>query len=373
MKRIQLFCLLLSLGGVISAFAQKRNLIIYKDTITGKDTVISRVSFADARSRNKQYVISTINQDGNITNTYQAKDITAYKEGSTLFISQRISVDGDIRQVLLPRVYWEKDISIYSFIPDKGREEYYVLMSTDSLLLPLKGSPETDGVNPLVGYLERFPLAQEEAVKKYIHRMKPTPGSFNSRYRVCRTGNTNYIPKIRWGALVGGGIVDLSYSTYDFGKKLQGFVGLFADFRVAEGLSVHPELTFQKYALTYNKSTPETNVVYNRTYLGIPLLLRYTVISMKSRCLPYIQLGTEWRISVKNELLGQEKNSIGDGFVEWKPIGPTSLSKSNWAFVGGLGMEWKLTPKHSCFMDLRYHREISDEFSGYCVTISYNL
>lgn len=374
MKCIQLFCLLLCLGGTISVFAQKRNLIIYKDTITGKDTVVANVSFANEKYKKRQYAVCTINKEGNITHTYQAKDITAYKEGNTLFISQRILVNGDIRQVLLPRVYWKNDLSIYSFIPDKGREEYYVQMSKDSLLLPLKGSPETNGANPLTAYLEQYPVAQEEIVKKYISTMKPTPESFDSRYLVCRTGNTNYIPRIRWGVLAGGGIVKLTYDPYDFESKLQGFVGLFADFPIVEGLSAHPELTFQKYALTYNKSIPETDVVYNRTNLGIPLLLRYTVISMKSRFLPYIQIGTEWRISTKNELLGQEKKSIGDGFVEWMPIGPTSLSKSNWAFVGGLGMEWKLTPKHSCFIDLRYHREISDDFlSGCCVTISYNL
>lgn len=378
MKCIQLFCLLLCLGGTISIFAQKRNLIIYKDTITEKDTVVAKVSFANEKYKKRQYAVCTIDKDGNITHTYQAKDITAYKEGSTLFISQRILVDGDIRQVLLPRVYLENDLSIYSFIPDKGREEYYVQMSKDSLLLPLKGSPETNGVNPLTTYLEKYPVAQEEIVKKYISTMKPTPSSFNSRYRVCRTGNTNYIPKIRWGVLAGAGIADLSYSIYNFGKKFQGLVGVFADFPIFDGLSFHSELIYREYSQTmeFLESTTQNKgyAIYNRRDAVMPLMLRYSLISLKGKILPYIQVGAELEMAFKKEAASQYMNTDADGFTSWVESGPIFQDKFEVAYTAGIGVEWKLLPAHSLFFDLRYSKEDTyTKQTGYYAVFSFNL
>ena len=378
MKRILLLSLFLCLGGAIYIFAQKRNFIIYKDTITGKDTIVAKVSFANERDRKKQYAISTIDKDGNTIHTYQAKDIKAYKEGSTLFVSQRIWVDGDIRQVLLPRVYWKKDIFIYSFIPDKGRKEYYVQMQKDSLLLPLKGNSETNGVNPLATYLEQFPVAQEDVVKKYVCNMKPTPASFNSRYRVCRTGNANYIPKIRWGVLAGAGIAELSYSIYDFGKKFQGFVGVFADFPIIDGLSFHPELIYREYSQTkdFLESTTQNKgcAIYNRCDAVMPLMLRYTIISLKGKILPYIQLGVELEMAFKKEAASQYMNTDADGFINWVESGPIPQDNFEVAYTAGIGVEWKLLPTHSLFFDLRYSKEDTyTKQTGYYAVLSFNF
>lgn len=379
MKYIQTLFFLLCLGGITtSVFAQKRNYILYKDTVTGKDTVIMNVSFANKDYKKKQYAVSIVNGENAIIHTYKAEDIAGYKEGRTLYVSRSLSVDGEVRRVLLPRVYWKDNISIYSFIPDKGQSRFYVQMPNDSLLLPLKGNSETNGINPLVTYLETFPVAQNETVRKYIRSMKPTPDSFENRYRICRTGNLNYIPEVRWGVLAGAGMVDLTYSNDDFGQKFQGFVGIFADFPIFEGLSLHPELTYREYSQTaaFYESDKKNkgNSIYNRRDLIMPLMLRYTLISLKGKVLPYIQAGAELNMAFKKEYASQFMYIDEKGYTNWVENDPVSQDKFAIAYTMGLGVEWKLLPTHSLFFDLRYSRENSDtRQNGYYAVLSFNL
>lgn len=380
MKRIPFICLLLLLGGTASVFAQKRNFIFYKDTVTGKDTTVFNVSIKNENYRKKQYAVTITNNNSGITHTYKVGDLIAYKEGKTLFASQRFFVNGQVMRAFLPRVYWKETLSIFSFLPDDSKKkEYYVQLLGDSLLFPLKGSPETNGVNPLMTYLETFPVSQDETAKRYIRRMKPTPGSFSNRYRVCRTGNTNYIPKIRWGVLAGVGLADLSYSVYDFGQKFQGFAGLFADFPLLFGVSFHPELMYKEYSRTISldKSAmpiEQGNAIYNRRDVVMPLMVRYTVIPLKGKVLPYIQAGVELEMAFKKETASQYRGEDADGYSHWVSTGPIALDKFTVPCTVGVGVEYKLNARHSLFCDVRYSKESQDtKKSGYYIVLSFNL
>lgn len=381
MRYTQTLFFLLCLGGITtSVFAQKRNYILYKDTVTGKDTVIMNVSFANENYKKKQYAVSIVNGENRIIHTYKAEDIAGYKEGRTLYVSRSLSVDGEVRRVLLPRVYWKDNISIYSFIPDKGQRRFYAQIPNDSLLLPLKGSPETNGINPLVTYLETFPVAQNETARKYIRSMKPTPDSFESRYRICRTGNLNYIPEIRWGVLAGAGLTIITYDdTYEF-SGFNAHVGVFADIPIVlPGLSFHPELMFRSLAFkdNHNSEQKKDEAIYNRKLVVIPLLLRYTIVPIKGKVLPYFQAGAEIGITVDGNMqtqymapdsygywaLTKEKYNVGD-----------FCKRTTASFSVGMGLEVKFRPKHSAYIDLRYTQETQKQpLSGFYATLSVNL
>lgn len=378
MKYIQIFILLLCLGGsVTSVSAQKRNCILYKDTVTGKDTVIMNVSFVNEDYKKKQYAISIVNGDTTHIRTYKAKDIAGYQEGRTIYASRSISVDGEVRYVLLPCVYRNDDISIYSFISDDGQKEYYVQMPDSSLLLPLKGGIETNGVNPLSAYLEQFPAVKEnEYICTYVNRLKPTINSFHNRYIVCRTGNSNYIPHFKWGVLCGGGIYHLSSSDFPFKAEHAFSAGIFADQPLLLGFSVHLELTYQQYAFKFESDDmTEKSAVFNSRNLNFPIVLRYTAVPLRGNCLPFIQAGIQLNFSFKREVASQWKERVDDEYCQWVYNPPRSFGKNNPSLMAGLGMEWKLCPRHSLFFDVRYCRELSDSYfiDGYYATISYNL
>ncbi|WP_418697376.1 outer membrane beta-barrel protein [Bacteroides sp.] len=378
MKYIQTLFFLLCLGGITtSVFAQKRNYILYKDTVTGKDTVIMNVSFANKDYKKKQYAVSIVNGENKIIHTYKAEDIAGYKEGHILYVSRNLSVDGEVRRVLLPRVYRNDDISIYSFIQDDGRKEYYAQMPNDSLLLPLKGSPETNGANPLSAYLEQFPAVKEnEYIRAYVNQLKPTINSFDNRYIVCRTGNSNYIPHFKWGVLCGAGIYHLSSGGFSFNTKGVCSAGLFADQPLLMGFSVHIELAYQQYAFNYEADDiTEKSVAFNCRNISLPIALRYTAVSLRGKCLPFIHAGVQLNFSFKREIESQWKEWKDDEYCRWVYNPSQSLKKNNPSLMAGLGVEWKLRARHSLFFDIRYCRELSNSYylEGYYATVSYNL
>lgn len=373
----RLLLFLIGICSMSSMYAQKRNLLIYKDTVTGKDTLIHSISFFTESPKNKQYFIS-IEKGGVKVKTYAAGDILLYREGGTSFLSKTIIVDGEKRQALLPRIYWKEPVNMYSFITDKGKTEYYFQEGTDNNepLKPMKDDPQTGYVNPLKTYLEQFPIAQEnENVKAYIHSMKPTANSFRSRYKVCLTGNANYIPRVCWGVLAGAGIAKLSFEAYDFKPQLQGFVGIFADIPLIDGFSFHPELTYRKYAFSKLEETiQKLSAVCNRQDFVLPLMLRYTFLSQKGKVLPYIQLGAELEYALKNESASQYMTTDSEGFNVWTESGTIKHDKFGVAYTGGIGVEWKILSNHSLFLDLRYNRETTKEhLTGYYAVLSFNL
>ena len=381
MTHYKLLLLLVSFFCITSLYAQKRNFLMYKDSVLGKDTLILNVEFSfgasSASAKQRQYSIS-IEKNGRIVKTYDAKDIVGYREGGTTYAPKVILVNGERRKVLLPRIYWKEPVQMYVFITDEGNKEYYFQNDKDenSPLHPMRDDAQTGYVNPLKTYLEEFPIAQDnEEVKAYIRSMKPTVNSFRSRYKVCRTGNANYIPRIRWGVLAGAGIAKLFLESYDFKPKLQGFVGVFADIPLIDGFSFHPELTYRKYAFSkLEESKTKLNVVYNRQDFVLPLMLRYTLVSLKGKILPYMQLGAELGYALKNESASQYTTTDPDDFIVWTESGIIKHDKFGIAYTAGIGTEWKIRSNHSLFLDLRYCKETTKDYlTGYYAVVSFNL
>ena len=159
MTHYKLLLLLVSFFCITSLYAQKRNFLMYKDSVLGKDTLILNVEFSfgasSASAKQRQYSIS-IEKNGRIVKTYDAKDIVGYREGGTTYAPKVILVNGERRKVLLPRIYWKEPVQMYVFITDEGNKEYYFQNDKDenSPLHPMRDDPQTGYVNPLKTYLE---------------------------------------------------------------------------------------------------------------------------------------------------------------------------------------------------------------------------
>ena len=231
--------------------AQKRSdLLVIKDTMTGKDTLLTDVSIADDTPLELQYAI-------NIRSSYLGErklipsEVRTFRKNKKVFYPNKIKVDDEIREVFLQRLLFlvEDSLSFYLFINDKGKGEVYYQLGANAEILPLSQSDGTKQRNALRHFLLQSLVAQkDEMFQAYIQKMKPTIPSYKKREYICRTGNLNLIPSLRWGVLLGGGFSQLDYPQGNkFDKQMQWNVGAFADIPlVYGGISFHPELTFNK-------------------------------------------------------------------------------------------------------------------------------
>lgn len=111
MTHYKLLLLLVSFFCITSLYAQKRNFLMYKDSVLGKDTLILNVEFSfgasSASAKQRQYSIS-IEKNGRIVKTYDAKDIVRlsgrrYNLRSQSDFSQRREAESIVTSHLLER------------------------------------------------------------------------------------------------------------------------------------------------------------------------------------------------------------------------------------------------------------------------------
>ncbi|MBE6286859.1 MAG: hypothetical protein E7099_01525 [Mediterranea massiliensis] len=372
-RRISIIFLLLFVA--TSIFAQKKqNIIVYHDNEIGKDTVISRVAFAVDNARGKQQAISLIDKDGKIIKRYKAEEIKYYIDGGQLYTSAYLMENDTLKRLLLPRIYSREDVSIYKYYPNHERSVYYVRFAGDSILKPMLVNDK----NLLTDYLLTFPIAKEERVNTYIHRMKATPASFDKRYKIILSENTNYLTRFRWGILAGAGFGGVSHKIYSFENKFQGLLGAFIDVPFYNSLSFHSELAYREYTeVTHFESMGDHYggaAIYNGRGLIMPLMVRYTANHLKGKWLPYLQIGPELHYMFKNETANQYLTGTTDGYMMLMESGTISLDKFSVGVTGGVGVEWKWQPRHSFFFDIRYTHEFSDySQSGIYAVVSFNL
>jgi hypothetical protein len=120
---------------------------------------------------------------------------------------------------------------------------------------------------------------------------------------------------------------------------------------------------------------------FNREYINLPLLARFSFINLKSRAIPYVQVGPEIIYLIKGETNGYEiRNATGyeTQLTEWDTYFHKNFSMT---INAGIGLEYKLNRRHSLFVDIRYRFEPSMQLldnrktsmNSVFTTLSFNL
>lgn len=384
-----------SLRKVIGAFvllsacslhAQQSGYLHLRDSVNRKDTVLSGVSFKYMTATERQMLVRASLEGEEEVKNYTPEQLVGYQEDGVRYDSRRLVQEGGIRNYLLPRAYQEDSIIIYKlWLNDKEKVYYFSVGDSTSLLVPMQRSRKRGGNSAAQAFLLSFPAAEDKSVQDYIASMKPTPGAFDSRYTVVKRGNPNYISRFRWGVQAGVGAVSLSGKGLldkEYEAKSSFYAGLFFDVPIAVGMSLHPELSFQQYAFSYDsgKALPRDFITYNRRDLTLPILFRYTFCSLRGKVLPFVQLGPKVDFALKREVDGvqliKKENINGWNGNEWqdKTMDYDHVDKTNIGLVGGVGVEWKCSFRHSLFIDLRYNTDFMDErVSGLFMNVAFNL
>lgn len=363
--------------------AQKRTVLALRDTLTGKDSILLHVSLAESSPQKRQYSIA-VKTDKLLSQEYTPAQVPLYREGSQNYLSRILWTQGIKRQVFLPRILWQvrDTLSVFLFINDRKQKEYYYQFGNGKEVLPLAVVSDGRVRSALEEYLSDFPIAQEdEQLRQYIQRMKPTPNSYKKRRLVCVSGNINYIPRFRWGILLGGGYSQLKLEdNYSFKKQFQWYAGAFADIPILQkGFSFHPELAFLKVsALQVDSPDFNRDLAYNRTTLRMPLLLRYTAVLIRGKVLPYLQFGPEMGFRIKGDTKTHRYLTDPEGYIKNSEV--YQEKNKNFLIAGtvGLGVEIKIQRRHSLFIDARYLIDIMEDnnsfkISGWFGSVAYNL
>ncbi|MBR5068949.1 MAG: hypothetical protein IKX59_04525 [Bacteroidales bacterium] len=377
--KIRLFLLFFSLCTTLSA---QRALV--PDT-AGNFVGVPIKDVAAATPYQRQFSVSCKNQLDNNPLVLTPETALGYQVSRNWYISQTFQYAGETKQLFLCRVRTYKDsISFYVYFDDEAALHpiYYVQISGDRQLYPMKDDPASGYVSPLHTLLLSYPIAQDPDVRAYFDQLRPTPDDFEEAHRLALSKYPSHLPRFKWGIHLAMAFSKLTASHYVMDPVVSILPGVFADIPLFYHLSYHPELAFEKYAADGTvkyKMTQYNDVAYNVTTLSSPQLIRFTAANRPSRLLPYFETGAQFSLNLKHSF--EYKYFFNDhvDLITHLPLsgevqGEESIPATSWAVVASLGLEWQFSRYHSIWFSCRFVKELDDiSRIGGMLQISYNL
>ena len=340
----------------------------------------------DATPYNRQFEIKGTNAEGNVV-AYTPETADGYQLSSRkVWISCTFDYEGETRRLFLHRTETYRD-SIYflAYYPDKAtlKPIYFLQLRGDQTVYRLTDDPQTGYVSPLTSWLMSYPIAQDPDVRAYFERMKANPTSFKERHQLARSGYASHLPKWKWGVLAGMNLSQVLADDFSMDLTASATVGLFADLPIGhkDGLSYHPELTFEKYAAKgkmKDNQPVRDDVAYNTTTIATTQLVRYSAIWVHSRFVPFFDLGATLGMNVRRKMEYKFITTVLDmkskRYVSREFMGKEDLETLTLALVAGLGVEWQYDRHHSIYFSTRFFKDRGNiSRIGGSIQIAFNL
>lgn len=343
--------------------------IIIFGTPNGGDSIVRDVElYSKFNNLENQQKIVRLNDD-NSTTTYLPDQVKYYYIGKKRFqsISMR-NADGRVSKIFVRRdkrpFYQDGSVpSLFEVYNSPNNYSLYVRIKANEPIVPF----DQDGDNVITQYYinENKDAGGNENIEKWLSSKPANKRDPRFMEKVIASQNDNNLPFLRFGAGVGVNINSLQITDFmnkeaNYGSQVQAVATLFADYRSSWGLGLHADLTFNKASC--EKYEPEDkdgrtfHMIYNRTTLNLPVMLRYTFTFLKGKCLPFVQAGIQGDFYLKDECFDyrvykykQDEEDEPQYYYEKYDAGKSSTS-----FVAGAGIEYRLTAKHSIFFDIKY-------------------
>ena len=342
--------------------------ILIFDTPKGDSIVRDVELYSKFNNLETQQKIVRLNDD-NSTTTYLPDQVKFYYIGKKRFqsISMR-NADGRVSKIFVRRdkrpFYQDGSVpSLFEVYNSPNNYSLYVRIKANEPIVPF----DQDGDNVITQYYinENKDAGGNENIEKWLSSKPANKRDPRFMEKVIASQNDNNLPFLRFGAGVGVNINSLQITDFmnkeaNYGSQVQAAATLFADYRSSWGLGLHADLTFNKASC--EKYEPEDkdgrtfHMIYNRTTLNLPVMLRYTFTFLKGKCLPFVQAGIQGDFYLKDECFDyrvykykQDEEDEPQYYYEKYDAGKSSTS-----FVAGAGIEYRLTAKHSIFFDIKY-------------------
>lgn len=349
-----------------------QNVVVLKDS-----TILVGVKLKNASPIQKQYEIQFTDKE-NKEYHLKPEDALIFNEKKKRHLSKTFNIDGISRQLFLERIMYNDSVSLYIYKSENNKDLVLYEKKNEALI------PLLDTNNAFTDYLRNFSvILQNPELREEIEATLPIPSQLIEKYNKVKKNNINLFTRFRWGVMAGGGFSQIKKSSgsLSFSNESHLTVGLFADLPVYKYFSFHPELFYLKNAKLNEQTSTTIGMSYNREYISIPLLARFSFINLKSKAIPYLQVGPEIMYLFKGETDGyemREATGYETQIIEWDTYFHDNLALT---FSAGVGLEYKLNKRHSLFIDVRYRIEPSvklvenreTSISSVFTTISFNL
>lgn len=370
MKRIKFHSILFCLLFCVTLVGQAQNSIVLKDS-----TILLDMKILTTSPIERQYEIQLIDKNKEERHL-TPKDVIIYREKNKTYLSKTFTLNGRETNVFLERILNNDTISLYIF-REEGEKDLALYEGKDGKLIPI-----TKMNNPFLDYLKTFPIVHKNPeLAERIESTPPTPLDLLEEYRRVKKNNLHLYTRFRWGVMLSGAITKIHQTDeFSISNESHFFIGAFADIPVLRGFSFHPEIYYQKNSQS-NNDPYSIGIVFNRESIWLPLLARFSFINVKSRTIPYLQLGPElaYVLEGKTEWYKMVNKSGVYKQIEEQPV--YTHGKFRYAVNAGLGFEYKLNDLHSLFIDVRYRIEplvylvprTKTNISSIFITASYNL
>lgn len=207
---------------------------------------------------------------------------------------------------------------------------------------------------------------------KLVQYNKKSLSKLISRYNNCEL---KPFPSFKYGIVVGYGMTKLfpsSKNEYEyldrFNYKYEGgmTVGLFIDNPLfVSDFSLHAEVYYSQNGFSYNHRTAnqDIDIVVNTSTLNVPLLIRYTLPTLKMR--PFVNAGGIYTYHFKNENVLYAADIEQDVITINKVSETAFISENRVGFSLGGGLEYKLNYKRAISVELRYNKTYGISDTGF--------
>jgi hypothetical protein len=286
---------------------------------------------------------------------YEVKEY-GFKDGRNYF-SRIIIVDNKEQKVFLERLNKGKIILYY--YKDKNGKKFFIEKDKAQLVELNNDNTNHSFVDSIKFYTNDCEKVKDRL--KLIKYRKKSLSRFINQYNSCKN---KPIPHIRYGVSIGyavsqpldSKIKDDFLNSAVFANDKALTMGLFLDIPILHShFSFHPEVYYQKNAFSSHSESISSvdDVVINATSINIPLLIRYTLPTVKFR--PYLNMGGTFAYNIRNENIVSHA-MINNGIINIVfPEEKNVYSQRQIGYSLGGGIQYDFTNWKSIFVELRYN------------------
>ncbi|MGM0581556.1 MAG: hypothetical protein ACQETL_12790 [Bacteroidota bacterium] len=304
----------------------------------------------------------SINYQGRLLKIY-AEDIAELKiSEEEEYVSRNVEVYNKTSQLLLRKITTGK-LSLYSY--QNGNNYTFFIEKDNHHLIKLS---ENDYIDQLSQITSDYNWRNEQyKVAKFNKK------SLSKLISIYNNSNNNPLPFARFGMLIGYNTTLLKVSSPELKQTLNGLsftlsssfsVGLFMDVPIdMSNLSFNfgANISKSNFSASLQKQNSDIDAVINLTSISAPLLLRYTIPTLKWR--PFFNIGGIYTYNLRNDN-GIYEASLYQNIISINEVIKESIvSKNMFGFTSGFGIQHMLNFRQIISTEFRFNYVSGSKFS----------
>lgn len=389
-----LLLLLLPLTQTKAADGSPKDLIHVVDAVAGLDTIYTQVSLVVENLYTDSLRVGMRRQeDTPVEQWFNQEQIEYFMYKGIMYEPRQLMQDnGESYRLFLQRDRGRGGSNALVYTLGEGRNrKLYVRQRSDEQLHPLI-SADGHFSRYVTDYLSALWPSSTSTASNYIARTKPTRAHFRLAERISHQQNDHYLRHFTYGVLAGMHLTEVHADRIgDASSQLCVTAGLWADMPLDTwGTSLRIEANY--YAFSSMLEDVKHQFAYTYRGIDVPLLLRYTALSVRGRVMPFLEGGVALGFTIDSDLKGEVcvPDDQGDYYCFFCGDQKSKLLLN---VLAGAGVEVQLTPRHSLWAGLRYrfagsldeynlrleemvvteNSPVSFDRSGWMLTLMFNL